>query len=153
MAQSKKKGGKKKKAASINTEDEDGVSLQIYARVRRLMPWEPKKVSLTVMGNKVHNKAGKITNEYDFARVFKPQSENSEVFKTIVIPMITNVMKGFNAVLIAYGQTGSGKTYTLVGKPDLNLKGVLPLTLEALLQTDTVKKLEMWIYLSKSMSI
>lgn len=28
-------------------------SLQIYARVRGLMPWEPKKVSLKVVGNTV----------------------------------------------------------------------------------------------------
>ena len=104
MAQAGKKS--KKKGATLNKEDEEGVSLQIYARVRRLMPWEPKKVSLSVMGNKVQNKTSKITNEYDFARVFKPQSENAEVFKTIVLPMISNVMKGFNAVLIAYGQTG-----------------------------------------------
>ena len=97
---------KKKNKVKLNAEDEDGVSLQIYARVRRLMPWEPKKVSLNVMGNKVQNKTSKVTNEYGFARVFKPQSENKEVFKTVVLPMISNVMKGFNAVLIAYGQTG-----------------------------------------------
>ena len=99
-------GKKKKGGAKLNEEDEEGVSLQIYARVRKLMPWEPKKVSLSVSGNKVQNKTSKITNEYDFARVFKPQSENKDVFKTVVMPMISNVMKGYNAVLIAYGQTG-----------------------------------------------
>ncbi|ETO17765.1 hypothetical protein RFI_19552 [Reticulomyxa filosa] len=84
------------------------VATKIYARVRGLMPWEPKKVSLTVEGvNRVRNKTGKITNEYDFERVFKPNNSNEDAFKTIVIPMISNVLKGYNAVLIAYGQTGS----------------------------------------------
>ena len=106
MAANNKKGKSKKKGATLNKEVDEGVSLQIYARVRRLMPWEPKKVSLSVNGNKVQNKTSKVTNEYGFARVFKPQSENADVFKTVVLPMISNVMKGFNAVLIAYGQTG-----------------------------------------------
>ena len=38
-------------------------SLQIYARVRGRMPWEPQKVSLKVAGQTVQNKAGKIANE------------------------------------------------------------------------------------------
>ena len=99
MASKKKKSGR------------SADSLQIYARVRGLMPWEPKKVSLKVVGKTVQNKAGKIINSYDFKQVFKPESTNEQCFKIIAMPMISNVLKGFNAVLIAYGQTGSGKTY------------------------------------------
>ena len=87
------------------------VSLQIYARVRGLMPWEPRKVSLSVVGKTVQNKTGKVVNSYDFKAVFKPNSTNEQCFQTIAMPMIGNVLKGFNAVLIAYGQTGSGKTF------------------------------------------
>src|SRR5690606_31992314 len=90
-------------------EETKEVSTKIYARVRGLMPWEPSKVSLVVEGlYKVRNKSGKIVNEYDFARVFKPNSTNEECFKVIVMPLISNVLRGYNAVLIAYGQTGAG---------------------------------------------
>ncbi len=80
-------------------------SLQIYARVRGLMPWEPKKVSLKVVGKTVQNKSNKVVNEYDFKAVFKPNSTNEQCFNVIAMPMIQNVLKGFNAILIAYGQT------------------------------------------------
>merc|ERR1719385_558610 len=59
------------------------------------------------------------------------------------MPMIDNVLSGFNAVLIAYGQTGSGKTFTMLGKPKLGVKGLLPRTLEQFVDTDSVYKLEL----------
>merc|ERR1719242_1487642 len=59
------------------------------------------------------------------------------------MPMIDNVLAGFNAVLIAYGQTGSGKTFTMLGKPKLGVKGLLPRTLEQFVNTDSVYKLEL----------
>ena len=118
-------------------------SLQIYARVRGLMPWEPKKVSLKVVGNTVQNKAGKIINSYDFKKVFKPESTNEQCFKIIAMPMISNVLKGFNAVLIAYGQTGSGKTYSMLGKPKLGIVGMLPRMLEYMVKQKQVSRVEL----------
>eukprot|EP00490_Sorites_sp_Unknown_P001772 CAMPEP_0114655700 /NCGR_PEP_ID=MMETSP0191-20121206/11316_1 /TAXON_ID=126664 /ORGANISM="Sorites sp." /LENGTH=286 /DNA_ID=CAMNT_0001871597 /DNA_START=40 /DNA_END=901 /DNA_ORIENTATION=- len=129
--------GKKKGGSS------EEVALQIYARVRQLMPWEPKKISLQVIGDKVRNKAGKIVNEYSFKKVFKPASTNEQCFKVIAMPMISNVLKGFNAVLIAYGQTGSGKTFSMLGKPKLKIVGILPRMLEYMVNANQVTKLEL----------
>jgi len=98
---------------------------------------------LAIVGNKVQNKAGKIINEYDFERVFKPTQENEEVFKVVVLPMISNVLKGYNAVLIAYGQTGSGKTFSMLGKPKINIVGLLPMMLEHLVRQSSVTKVEL----------
>jgi len=56
------------------TEDD---SLQIYARVRGLMPWEPNKVSLKVSGNSLQNKTGSVVNSYDFKKVFKPEKKKA----------------------------------------------------------------------------
>lgn len=107
------------------------------------MPWEPKKVSLKVVGNTVQNKAGKIINSYDFKKVFKPESTNEQCFKIISMPMISNVLKGYNAVLIAYGQTGSGKTYSMLGKPKLGIVGMLPRMLEHMIKQKTVRRVEL----------
>jgi hypothetical protein len=127
---------KKKKTSSQN--------VKIYARVRSLMPWEPRQVSLRVLGsNRIRNKTVKTENEYSFTKVFGTDIQNPYIFKVIVQPMIDNVLKGFNAVLIAYGQTGSGKTFSMLGKPNLGVIGLLPMMLQTIVETPTVFKLEL----------
>eukprot|EP01083_Nonionella_stella_P315401 1139133_1 len=121
-----------------------GENVKIYANVRPLMPWEPRKTSLQVCaGNKLRNKTVKTLNEYKFNKVFGIDVNNTEIYQTMVTPMIGNVLKGFNAVLIAYGQTGSGKTFTMLGKPNLGVVGLLPMTLHEFHQTKSVHKLEL----------
>ena len=39
------------------------------------------------------------------------------------MPMIENIINGYNATIFAYGMTGSGKTYTMMG--DIYTKKVL----------------------------
>ena len=121
-----------------------GDTVKIFARVRNLMPWEPRKTSLQVCpGNKLRNKTEKHTKEYAFSKVFGIDINNEQIYQDMVIPMIDNVLKGFNAVLIAYGQTGSGKTFTMLGKPNLGVVGVLPMTLKEFVDTKSVYKLEL----------
>ncbi|ETO26088.1 hypothetical protein RFI_11050, partial [Reticulomyxa filosa] len=121
-----------------------GAAVQIYARLRMLMPWEPKKISVKVLDdNVVQNKTDKTTNEYSFQHVFNMSKTNEDLFRTMCKPLIRRVLEGYNAVLIAYGQTGSGKTHTLLGKLEQNVKGVLPLSLEALLEAPSVKSIEL----------
>eukprot|EP00484_Ammonia_sp_Unknown_P017647 CAMPEP_0197043168 /NCGR_PEP_ID=MMETSP1384-20130603/19427_1 /TAXON_ID=29189 /ORGANISM="Ammonia sp." /LENGTH=615 /DNA_ID=CAMNT_0042474419 /DNA_START=164 /DNA_END=2011 /DNA_ORIENTATION=+ len=121
-----------------------GDSVKIYARVRNLMPWEPRKTSLQVVpGNKLRNKTEKTTNEYGFNKVFGIDITNEQIYIDMVVPLLDNVLKGFNAVLIAYGQTGSGKTFTMLGKPNLGVEGVLPKALKEFVDTTTVYKLEL----------
>mmetsp|Transcript_40598 Transcript_40598/g.66716 ORF Transcript_40598/g.66716 Transcript_40598/m.66716 type:complete len:620 (+) Transcript_40598:113-1972(+) len=121
-----------------------GQNVKIFARVRNLMPWEPRKTSLQVVpGNKLRNKTEKHTNEYGFNKVFGIDITNEQIYTDMTLPMIDNVLKGFNAVLIAYGQTGSGKTFTMLGKPKLGVVGVLPQALKEFVDTPTVYKLEL----------
>eukprot|EP00484_Ammonia_sp_Unknown_P000373 CAMPEP_0197022680 /NCGR_PEP_ID=MMETSP1384-20130603/3493_1 /TAXON_ID=29189 /ORGANISM="Ammonia sp." /LENGTH=611 /DNA_ID=CAMNT_0042450765 /DNA_START=99 /DNA_END=1934 /DNA_ORIENTATION=+ len=121
-----------------------GENVKIFARVRNLMPWEPRKTSLQVCtGNKLRNKTEKTMNEYSFNKVFGIDVNNDEIYQTMVMPMIDNVLKGFNAILIAYGQTGSGKTFTMLGKPNLGVIGLLPMTLKEFVDTKSVHKLEL----------
>jgi len=121
-----------------------GDNVKIFGRVRNLMPWEPRKTSLRVMtGNKLRNKTVKHENEYQFNQTFGIEVSNTEIYQSMVMPMIQNVLKGFNAVLIAYGQTGSGKTFTMLGKPNLGVIGLLPMTLKQLVDNKSVYKLEL----------
>ena len=123
--------------------DKKGENVKIYGRVRCLMPWEPKKTSLSSKGNIIRNTTDKGSNEYSFQKVFGTQIVNIQIFQVMVQPMIDNVLKGFNAVLIAYGQTGSGKTFTMLGKPKLKVVGLLPYMLKEVIETPSVYKLEL----------
>eukprot|EP01084_Bolivina_argentea_P176665 305661_1 len=117
-------------------------SVQIYARVRKLMPWEPTKISVNILSNTtVQNKTDKKTSEYTFTHIFNMTKTNEDIYRVMGKPLVRKVLEGFNAVLIAYGQTGSGKTHTLVGKPEQNVKGVLPFVLDELFNEESVKSL------------
>lgn len=38
-----------------------------------------------------------------------------DVFKSVAMPLINQVLKGYNCTVFAYGQTGTGKTHTMEG--------------------------------------
>lgn len=48
---------------------------------------------------------------YDYA--FNQAASQSEVYERIALPVVTDVLRGFNGTIFAYGQTGTGKTYTM----------------------------------------
>ncbi|XP_018564968.1 kinesin-like protein Klp61F [Anoplophora glabripennis] len=58
---------------------------------------------------------------FQFDRVFKPDSNQIEVYQHVVAPMIPDVVSGYNCTVFAYGQTGSGKTYTMTGNKSESL--------------------------------
>eukprot|EP00667_Euglena_gracilis_P005678 EG_transcript_5719 len=39
------------------------------------------------------------------------------VYETLGVPLLENLIQGYNACLLCYGQTGSGKTHTMMGTP------------------------------------
>lgn len=57
----------------------------------------------------------------------------------------------FNAFAIqvcifAYGQTGSGKTYTMMGRPGIDQKGIIPRSLEQIFKTSQSLESQGWEY-------
>jgi len=117
-------------------------SLKIYARVRKIMPWEPKKKAIKFTGSSIEASSSKgrhKSNCYEFSEVFNPSHDNKHCFEQICQPMCKQVLDGFNAVLIAYGQTGSGKTHSLLGKPKRKVLGILPMVMDYFLKCDNVK--------------
>lgn len=48
-------------------------------------------------------------NKFNFDRIFGPESIQSEVFSFSALPLIQDVLNGYNATIFAYGQTGTGK--------------------------------------------
>nr|CCC92233.1 putative kinesin [Trypanosoma congolense IL3000] len=42
-------------------------------------------------------------------------ASQEDVYETLALPAVDNVLSGTNSLILTYGQTGSGKTYTILG--------------------------------------
>ncbi|KAG5556538.1 hypothetical protein RHGRI_006964 [Rhododendron griersonianum] len=63
------------------------------------------------------NIAGKhIDRVFTFDKVFGPSAQQRDLYDQAVVPIVHEVLEGFNCTIFAYGQTGTGKTYTMEGE-------------------------------------
>ncbi|XP_015749721.1 PREDICTED: kinesin-like protein KIF11 [Acropora digitifera] len=56
------------------------------------------------------------TKTFTFDRVFGPDTKQIDVYRSVVVPILEEVLMGYNCTIFAYGQTGTGKTYTMEGE-------------------------------------
>lgn len=49
-------------------------------------------------------------------QVFGPSAKQVDLYDQAVVPIVNEVLEGFNCTIFAYGQTGTGKTYTMEGE-------------------------------------
>ncbi|OAX81066.1 hypothetical protein ACJ72_04597 [Emergomyces africanus] len=81
--------------------------------------------------------------EYHFDKVFSAAADQAVIYEDVVVPILNEMLSGFNCTIFAYGQTGTGKTYTMSGDMDDTLgllsdaAGIIPRVLYSLF-----KKLE-----------
>lgn len=93
-----------------------GQNIQVFARCRPISGNERRSV-VEVSQEK---REVKVISQYEnktfyFDQVFAPESKQIDVYRTVVRPLIDQVLLGFNCTVFAYGQTGTGKTYTMEG--------------------------------------
>ena len=115
-------------------------NIRVYARVRPLGDRESgDKRNYEVMqflrdGElRVENAPKKQVYNFEFERVFKPDSKQEDVFEECQ-DLVTSVLDGYNVCMFAYGQTGSGKTFTMEGprdNPGVNTRALDKLFAEA----------------------
>lgn len=117
----------------------------IYARVRPLTGKYTQKEDNEPMLEVEWGSGGEISHKTDkssrcaFSHIFDPDSTNKQVFEKVVRPMCEMVLKGYNALIFAYGQSGTGKTFTLQGKENLKLKGMIQHALELYMDNEVDK--------------
>jgi Cdc6-like AAA superfamily ATPase len=51
-----------------------------------------------------------------YLQVFGPTARQRDLYDQAIIPIVNEVLEGFNCTIFAYGQTGTGKTYTMEGE-------------------------------------
>ncbi|CAI5447756.1 unnamed protein product [Caenorhabditis angaria] len=103
--------------------------IRVAVRVRKYE--DEKNEDICVVGEndiKFDNKA-----EYHFEHIFNARNDQEMVFGQVK-ELILSVLHGYNVCLIAYGPTGSGKTFTMRGENNENLAGVIPRSIQFLLE-------------------
>ncbi|RVX11854.1 Kinesin-like protein KIN-5C [Vitis vinifera] len=103
-------------------EKEKGVNVQVLLRCRPFSEEElrnnaPQVVTCNDYQREVavsQSIAGKhIDRVFTFDKVFGPSAQQKDLYEQAVIPIVNEVLEGFNCTIFAYGQTGTGKTYTM----------------------------------------
>lgn len=108
----------------FNTVEENrmhqGQNIQVFVRCRPLNNHERRAVVDVVPDKnevRVLDRSSKAqdTKNFYFDQVFDSNAEQNLVYRSVVRPLIDQVLLGFNCTVFAYGQTGTGKTYTMEG--------------------------------------
>ncbi|KAJ1379844.1 P-loop containing nucleoside triphosphate hydrolase [Sesbania bispinosa] len=106
-------------------EKEKGVNVQVLLRCRPFSEDElrsnvPQVISCNEYNREVsvsQNIAGKhIDRVFTFDKVFGPSARQKDLYEQAIVPIVNEVLEGFNCTIFAYGQTGTGKTYTMEGE-------------------------------------
>ena len=68
------------------------------------------------------------SKNFAFHRVFSTENSQNDLFEEFGKPLVDNIMRGTNGILLAYGPSGSGKSFSLLGEP--GEEGIIIRTLE-----------------------
>ncbi|XP_071987108.1 kinesin-like protein KIF11 isoform X2 [Engystomops pustulosus] len=140
--------------SSIMYKKEDkGKNIQVVVRCRpfnqmerkasshSVLEFDPQRKEVSVRTGGINDKLGK--KNYTFDMVFGPTAKQIEVYRSVVCPILDEVIMGYNCTIFAYGQTGTGKTFTMEGERSTDeeftweqdpLAGIIPRTLHQIFE-------------------
>uniref|UniRef100_A0A6J0SU87 Kinesin-like protein KIF11 isoform X1 n=1 Tax=Pogona vitticeps TaxID=103695 RepID=A0A6J0SU87_9SAUR len=140
-------------SVGVSKKEEKGKNIQVVVRCRPFNTSERRANSypvvecdharkeVTVRTGGVADKTSRKT--YTFDMVFGAQAKQIDVYRSVVCPILDEVLMGYNCTVFAYGQTGTGKTFTMEGERSPNeeytweedpLAGVIPRTLHQIFE-------------------
>ncbi|ESN96200.1 hypothetical protein HELRODRAFT_68075 [Helobdella robusta] len=114
----------------------------------------PEKREITVRERAMPNAP---TKSFTFDRVFSANSKQIELYRSVVVPILEEVLMGYNCTIFAYGQTGTGKTFTMEGERSEDtsvsweedpLAGVIPRVMNQLFSRLQMQGLEFTVRVS-----
>ncbi|XP_062185121.1 kinesin-like protein KIN-14H isoform X2 [Phragmites australis] len=103
----------------------------------------PTSVESAGRGIDLINQGQQLSFSYD--KVFDHDASQEDVFVEIS-QLVQSALDGYRVCIFAYGQTGSGKTYTMMGKPGVDKKGIIPRSLEQIFKTSRSLESQGWKY-------
>ncbi|KAG0215195.1 kinesin motor protein cin8 [Mortierella sp. GBA43] len=97
------------------------LNIQVVVRIRSRSEREVKEnspVAIQSHGREIQVSSSlgdrAPSKSYSFDRVFM-YSDQECIYSEVVVPILDEVLTGYNCTIFAYGQTGTGKTYTMEG--------------------------------------
>ncbi|CAK9155209.1 unnamed protein product [Ilex paraguariensis] len=80
--------------------------------VPRVITCNEHKREVTVLQSVANKQVDRV---FTFDKVFGPKAQQRSIYDQAIVPIVNEVLDGFNCTVFAYGQTGTGKTYTMEG--------------------------------------
>ena len=114
--------------------DEAGRSVQVVVRCRpfnlaerkanahSVVEWDHVWKEVSVRTGGLVDKSSRKTHTFDM--IFGANTKQIDVYRSVVCPVLDEVIMGYNCTIFAYGQTGTGKTFTMEGESSL-MKSIL----------------------------
>ena len=132
-----------------NTLQELRGNLRVISRVRPMLPTDrtasPVPAVWSEGSSTVCVKYREKVQRFTFDGAFGTESTQDEVFDE-VSNFVQSALDGYNVCLFTYGQTGSGKTYTMQGVGEGRERGIVPRSIEMVVE-DVAKLKEVgWEY-------
>ncbi|XP_050227654.1 kinesin-like protein KIN-5C [Mercurialis annua] len=108
---------------SARHEKEKGVNVQVLLRCRPFSDDELRNNAPQVVTCNDYQREVAVSQSiagkhrvFNFDKVFGPSAQQKDLYEQAVVPIVNEVLEGFNCTIFAYGQTGTGKTYTMEGE-------------------------------------
>ncbi|KAF6109334.1 kinesin family member 11 [Phyllostomus discolor] len=139
--------------SSSKKKEEKGKNIQVVVRCRPFNLAERKACAHSVVEcdhvrKEVSVRTGGLADKssrktYTFDMVFGASTKQIDVYRSVVCPILDEVIMGYNCTIFAYGQTGTGKTFTMEGERSPNeeytweedpLAGIIPRTLHQIFE-------------------
>jgi kinesin family protein 11 len=106
--------------------------VQVVVRVRPFNNTEKKDSAVPVVTTNSQNAEVTIVKgsgsrqhktTFRFDRVFGSFTTQEEIYEETLLPVIDDVLRGYESTVFAYGQTGTGKTFTMEGDLSQGIMG------------------------------
>eukprot|EP00906_Rhabdomonas_costata_P004572 RCo006729 len=103
-----------------------GVNVQVVVRCRpptekeQALPLPVSAKSRTEVSISMKSGQQQVPSEriFKFDSVFGPTTSQDALYRSLIRPIVGEVLSGYSCTVFAYGQTGTGKTYTMEGLPE-----------------------------------
>lgn len=113
-------------------------NIRVFVRTRPFLPNDGKQtdpaidISPDCESLNIFDSRTDATHDFKFDRVFPPSAGQDHVFDE-VSDFVQSALDGYNVCLFSYGQTGSGKTHTMQGSGSGAMRGIIPRSVEKVL--------------------
>ncbi|KAH7885673.1 P-loop containing nucleoside triphosphate hydrolase protein [Phlebopus sp. FC_14] len=104
-----------------------------------------KEIVLSSCSSSAMGQERKEVYNFNFDRVFEPESTQSDVFEEISL-LAQSCVDGYNVCIFAYGQTGSGKSFTMEGGATEATIGMIPRAVNEVFRAAQTLQSKGWEY-------